>query len=77
MNWLKSTAVSFNGDGQLTGLANGALELRDLGLGGVLAQRAEELAERLARNLARAALVEEGERLLVLCVSDSTRRGRW
>ncbi len=77
MNWLKSTAVSFNCDGQLTGLANGALELRDLGLGGVLPQRAVVLAERLARNLARAAIVEEGERLLVLCVSGSTRRGRW
>lgn len=51
----------------LTGGTDAALEAGDLGLGGVLAQRAEELAKGLARDLARALLVKEGKGLLVLC----------
>jgi hypothetical protein len=50
----------------LTSSTNVALEGSYLGLGGVLAKGAKELAERLAGNLSSTLLVEEGEGLLVL-----------
>lgn len=51
----------------LTGSANLTLEGGDLSLGGVLAERAEELTKGLAGNLSGALLVEERKGLAVLC----------
>lgn len=52
------------GGGGLTVAADLALEVADLGLGGVLAAGAQQVAERVELHAPRAALVEEGEGLL-------------
>ena len=49
-------------------LGRGVGEVGHFGLGWVLAERTEEVAERLARDGAGALLVEERKGLLVLCV---------
>jgi hypothetical protein len=50
-------------------------DLRDLRLRRVLAQRAEEVAERLARHGAGALLVEERKGLFVLCARGRVNSG--
>lgn len=70
----------------LTGGTDLTLEGGDFGLGGVLAERAEELSEGLAGNLPSALLVEERkglavlwktlvrQRLLIVCAKDTHQR---
>ena len=52
---------------RLTVSANALFEVVDLSEGGVLTAGAEEVAQRVDLNTAVAALVEEGECLLVVC----------